>query len=139
MYITHIIEGAKFRFCIRGMKCWFESKACCRKYGMYGRGIPDLKSRKYWVLYPLRDVMKLEPGEIGRFTINFSKMRAVQEERKELGIFDLDAPLFLYAVDVSGKRYKIDSGASPNSFVECGTTELIRVSQLTGKPLREKD
>lgn len=83
--------------------------------------------------------MKLEPGEIGRFTISFSKMRAVQEERKELGIFDLDAPLFLYAVDVSGKRCKIDSGASPNSFVECGTTELIRVSQLTGKPLRKKD
>lgn len=104
MYITHIIEGAKFRFCIRGMKCWFESKACCRKHGMYGRGIPDLKSRKYWVLYPLRDVMKLEPGEIGRFTISFSKMRAVQEERKELGIFDLDAPLFLYAVDVSRKN-----------------------------------
>ena len=57
--------------------------------------------------------MKLEPGEIGRFTISFSKMRTVQEERKELGFFDLDAPLSLYAVDVSGKRYKIDSGASP--------------------------
>lgn len=139
VYITHILEGARFRFCIRGMKCWFESKACCRKHGMYGRDLPNLKSRKYWALYPLRGVMKLEPGEIGRFTISFSKMRTVQEERKELGFFDLDAPLSLYAVDVSGKRYKIDSGASPNSFVERRTTKLIRVSQLTGKPLREKD
>lgn len=85
VYITHILERARFRFCIRGMKCWFESKACCRKHGMYGRDLPNLKSRKYWALYPLRGVMKLEPGEIGRFTISFSKMRTVQEERKELG------------------------------------------------------
>lgn len=82
--------------------------------------------------------MKLEPGEVGCFAISFLRLQAIQKERKELGIFDLDAPLSLYAVDVSGKKYKIDVGATPNSFLEVATTKMTRVSPLTGDRVRDK-
>lgn len=105
---------------------------------MIGRGIPNLRKPKYWTLHPLSDVMKLEPGEAGRFTISFLRLQTIQEERKELDIFDLDAPLSLYALDVSGKKYKIHSGATPNSFLEVATAKMTRISPLTGEPVRDK-
>lgn len=82
--------------------------------------------------------MKLEPGDVGCFTLSFLRLQAIQKERKELGIFDLDAPLSLYALDVSGKKYKIRSGATPNSFLKVATTKMTRVSSLTGEPVRDK-
>ena len=82
--------------------------------------------------------MKLEPGEVGCFTISFLRLQAIQKERKELGIFNLDAPLSFYALDVSGNKYKIHAGATPNSFLEEATTKMTRVSSLTGEPVRDK-
>lgn len=82
--------------------------------------------------------MKLQPGEVVRFTISFTRLQAIQKERKELGIFDLDAPLSFYALDVSGKKFKIHSGATPNSFLEEATAKMTRISPLTGEPVRNK-
>lgn len=82
--------------------------------------------------------MKLESGEVGRFTISFLRLQAIQKERNELGIFDLNAPLPFYALDVSGKKYKIHSGATPNSFLEVATAKMTRVSPLTGEPVQDK-
>ena len=137
VYITHVLEGARFSKSARGTKAWLESKMRIRECGMAGRGIPNLKKPKYWTLHPLSNVMKLEPGEVGCFTISFLRLQAIQNERKDLGIFDLDAPLSLYALDVSGKKYKIHSGATPNSFLEVATTKMTRVSPLTGEPDRD--
>jgi hypothetical protein len=40
---------------------------------------------------------------------------------------------------VSGKKYKIHAGATPNSFLEEATTKMTRISSLTGEPVRDKD
>lgn len=81
----------------------------------------------------------MKGGEVGCFTISFLRLQTIQKERKELGIFDLDAPLSFYALDVSGKKYKMHDGATPNSFLEEATTKLTRISSLTGEPVRDKD
>ena len=138
VYLTHVLEGARFNKIARGTKAWLESKMRIRECGMPGRGIPNLRKPKYWTLHPLSAVMKLEPGDVGCFTLSFLRLQAIQKERKELGIFDLDAPLSLYALDVSGKKYKIRSGATPNSFLKVATTKMTRVSSLTGEPVRDK-
>lgn len=78
-------------------------------------------------------------GEVGYFGISFLRLQAIQKERKELGIFDLNAPLTFYALDVSGRKYKIHDGATPNFFLEEATTKMTRVSSLTGEPVRDKD
>ena len=138
VYITHVLEGASFKKNARGAMSWLESRTRIREYGMMGTGIPNLSKPKYWTLHPLSDVMKLEPGEVGRFTISFLRLQAIQKERKELGIFDLEAPLSFYALDVSRKKYKIHAGATPNSFLEEATVKMTRVSPLTGEPVRDK-
>lgn len=138
VYITHVLEGARFNKSAHGAIAWLESKMRIRECGMAGRGIPNLRKPKYWTLYPLSDVMKLEPGEVGCFTLNFLRLQTIKKERKELGFFNLDAPLSFYALDVSGKKYKIHAGATPNSFLEVATTKMTRVSSLTGEPVRDK-
>lgn len=138
VYITHVLEGARFKNNAHGVKGWLESRTRIHECGMIGRGIPNLRKPKYWTLHPLSDVMKLEPGEAGHFTISFLRLQTIQEERKELDIFDLDAPLSLYALDVSGKKYKIHSCATPNSFLEVATAKMTRISPLTGEPVRDK-
>ena len=137
VYITHVIEGARFKKNARGAKGWLKSRMHIREYGMPGRGIPNLRKSKYWTLHPLSSVMKLEPGEVGSFAISFIRLQAIQKERKELGIFDLDAPLSFYALDVSGNKYKIHSGATPDSFLEEATAKMTRASPLTGEPIRD--
>lgn len=137
VYITHVLEGARFNKSARGAKAWLKSKLRIRECGMAGRGIPNLRKPKYWTLHPLSDVMKLEPGEVGCFAISFLRLQAIQKERKELGIFDLDATLSMYALDVSGKKYEIHSCATPNSFLEEATAKMKRVSPLTGEPVRD--
>ena len=86
----------------------------------------------------MRETLKLDPGESAEYLIRFSRMKAVQEERKELGIFRLNDFLLLYAVDITGKRYRIESGATPNSFLEHGTCKMRKISVLTGEPLQPK-
>lgn len=135
---SHMLSrGARFKKNARGAKGWLKSRMHIREYGMPGRGIPNLRKSKYWTLHPLSSVMKLEPGEVGSFAISFIRLQAIQKERKELGIFDLDAPLSFYALDVSGKKYEIHSGATPNSFLEEATAKMTRVSPLTGEPIRD--
>lgn len=138
VYITHVLEGARFKKSARGAKGWLESRTHFREWAMVGRGIPNLRKPKYWTLHPLSGAMKLQPGEVVRFTISFTRLQAIQKERKELGIFDLDAPLSFYALDVSGKKFKIHSGATPNSFLEEATAKMTRISPLTGEPVRNK-
>lgn len=74
VFITHVLEGARFNKSARGAKAWLESKMRIRECGMPGRGIPNLRKPKYWTLHPLSDVMKLEPGEVGCFTISFLRL-----------------------------------------------------------------
>ena len=47
-------------------------------------------------------------------------------------------PLSLYALDVTGKKYKMHSGTTPNSFLEVATAKLPKISPLTGDPVRDK-
>ncbi len=124
VFITHIIEGAKFERGRRGFRCYLSSKVIRRRKSFLYASIPDFKIGKYWMAYPMRETLKLDPGESAEYLIRFSRMKAVQEERKELGIFRLNDSLLLYAVDITGKRYKIESGATPNSFLEHGTCKM---------------
>ena len=47
VYITHVIEGARFKKNARGAKGWLKSRMHIREYGMPGRGIPNLRKSKY--------------------------------------------------------------------------------------------
>lgn len=48
-------------------------------------------------------MLQRKDAKFGVFTISLLRLQAIQKKRKELGIFDLDAPLSFYALDVSGK------------------------------------
>lgn len=138
VYNTHVLEWARFKKYACGAKGWLESRTHTRECWMPGRAIPNLRRPKYWTLHPLSSAMKLEPGEVGYFAISFIRLLAVQKERKELDIFDLDVPLSFNALDVSGKKYKLHSDATPNSFLEESTAKMTRVSPLTGELVRNK-
>lgn len=134
VFITCVVERAHFKHSLQGFIGYLNSIRQ-RRISMSGTEISDLKTRLYSMCYYPEDVIQIDPGRMRCFLVSFALIQEVQKERKELGLFDLDKPLMYYAIDMAGRKYKVDSGASPNSFLLDRTTTFTRVSPLTGKPI----
>ncbi len=135
VFITCVVEMAHFKHNVRGFVGYIKTIQQ-RRLGMSGMGIPDLKPRLYSMCYWSDEAIKINPGRMSCFQVPFVRIQQVQQEREELGLFDLDKPLMFLAIDASGRKYKVDSAASPNSFLLDRTTILTEVSSLTGKPVK---
>lgn len=135
VFITCIVETAHFKHDVRGFIGYLNSIRQ-RRLPLSGIGIPDLETRLYSMCYYPKDAIQVNPGRMHCFRVSFAYIQKVQKERKELGLFDLDKPLVYYAMDIAGRKYKVDSGATPNSFLLDRTTTFTRVSSLTGKPIK---
>lgn len=135
--IMQVLEKPHFKRNAKGLTELFRSLLKKRNVALLGRNMPDLPIRKYWFAYKLDASIELIPGEMIRFDVPFQHILQVQTERKTLGFFDLDRPLVFYVVDMTGKRHKVKSSASPNSFLTEGTCKMTRVSAMSGLPIEQ--
>lgn len=134
VYLSYVLEGAQFKKSFMGVKGYIKSVVRRRKVSC-GLGLPIVAKRTYWMAYPFRSIVEIKPGHSKRIDIPFKRIAVIQRERNELGMFELDKPLHFYLVDISGRKYRVQSGASPNSFLEERTCRMTPISSLTGEPV----
>ena len=138
LYITYVLEAPSFRLCGKGAIAFLRSLRR-RRFSAIGSAAPDILDRKYWVSYRLGDTVELRPGCMFRFNIPFSGIKKVQLEKEKLGIFNLSRPLRYYVVDIAGRQYKVQTGATSESFLrDDRTCTMKRVSIVSGDPLPSK-
>lgn len=137
VYLAYIIEKAHFTLTLQGLLGFFQSAISKRSVSFLGTSLPDIKIRKYWKVYPIKNIIELQPGKMVQICIPFINIQSAQIEREELGIFRANKPLTFYIVDMSGKYHRVISAAAPQSFIEEKTCHLVKVSSLTGDPIKQ--
>lgn len=133
VYLSYVMERARFSKTPRGLLCFIESLFVKRRVLISGRRSMDVCKGKYWMAFYMNDVLRLSPGESGKLRVPFSDIQREQLERKRLGVFQMNETLIAYFVDISGRKFRVDLGATPSSFVEEKTCHMVSVSSLTGE------
>lgn len=118
IYLSYVLERPRFERSIKGFVGLVASKRKTRTITIVGKIVPDIKVPRYWHYYSMGDVLKVTPGQEESFVVPFDYIRKVQEARAEKGIFNLEKRLRFYVVDITGKKYRVRSGAYPNTFLE---------------------
>lgn len=136
IYLSYIQEKAHFKKSFRGLVGFIASHTIKKDISQMGKNIPDISKEKYLMAYTFKAPVKLKPGKMYTHLIPFSAIQQIQLERRKLNIFSMDRNLIYYAVDLSGKKYRLNTGATPNSYIESKTCHLIKASILTGKPIK---
>lgn len=131
IFISFFLERGKLKWSLKSLKYWI--KHCRRRdIGLYG-GLVDVDGRSVYqnarehCYFPSR-IRRLEPGESASFRFGFRYAKHIQLARKKAGVFSLDKPLRYYAVDIMGKRYRLASVVTPNSFLVEETCTMKRVT-----------
>lgn len=131
VYLSHALERAKFNRSIAGIKGFLRSVASKRRVSSRFV-LPTIVKRAYWMAYSFNSIVEIAPGHSKQIDVPFKWIQDVQRERNELGLFNLEKPMRFYLVDISGRKYRVQTSATPSSFLEVRECRMVKVSVLTG-------